>query len=106
MRIRLPVIVIGAALTASAALGVYPAGQFASAAFGLAVDLGLLVFAARGRQWALNLLTAFTVFGALLFVTTGAFQVTSEPRYLFRGVAETLAAVPLFRSWRTTRIIY
>ncbi|HET9783213.1 MAG TPA: hypothetical protein VFR33_15710 [Candidatus Dormibacteraeota bacterium] len=94
------------ALTASAVLGVYPSDQSMAAVFGLAVDLGLLVLAARGRQWALNLLTAFTVFGALLFLTTGAFQVASEPRYLLRGVAETSAAVPLFRAWRATRFVH
>jgi hypothetical protein len=70
------------------------------------VDLVLLVLASRGRQWALALLTAFTVLGALLFVTAGAFEVTSEPRYLFRGIAETLAALPLLHVWRGARTVH
>ena len=104
MKVRLPVVAIGLALTASAVLAVYPKGESGAGSW-LAVDLVLLVLAARGRLWALNLLTAFTVFGALLFLTTGAFQVSTQPRYLMRGVAETLAAIPLFRAWRPARVV-
>ena len=105
MNSRLSVVAIGVALTASAALGVYPAGEAGAAVIGLVIDLALLVLAARGRQWALNLLTAFTVLGALLFMTTGPFQDATEPRYLLRGLAETAAAVPLFRAWRLSRMV-
>jgi len=95
---------VAVALATAQALAVYPNPGSGAAGLWLLVDLLLLAFAVRGRRWALNLLTAGTVFGALLFVTTGAFQVDQDSRYLWRGIALAVAAIPLVRAWRAESV--
>jgi hypothetical protein len=97
MQTRFPAVFVATALVAAQALAVYPPAQPDAAGFWLIADLALLVLAARGRRWALGLLAASTAFGALLFITAGLLQVTSQPRYLLRGIAFAIAAFPLLR---------
>lgn len=100
MQTRRPAVFVATALVAAQALAIYPHGQPAAAGFWLVADLALLVLGARGRRWALTVLVASTASGSLLFIAVGAFQVTSQPRYLLRGIAFAIAAFPLLRAWR------
>ena len=99
-RRRLPVIPISAALVAAAALAVYPSSERGVGVFWLLIDLSLLFLAAHGRRWALTTLAYFSTLGAALFLLGGAWELGSDPRYFFRGVALAVASVLLIRARR------
>ena len=95
---------IAVALTVSAALAVYPSSEHGAAGFWWLVDMLLLVLTVRGRRWASNLLTYTTAFGAVLVLTAGAVQLTTDARYFGRGVALLFASLLLFNTRRRAEI--